>query len=194
MNSLVDVTGSAEINMEDAARIRAIAALSLFKKAVSQDLDGDNVAGELDAAKLKKLLNDLYVSLNVSTQEQAIFDINHDGVINFIDIRLILEANSYYGSSDLTGDGIVNELDVERLTGEFSAIYSEEILTEEIRAYADLNKDGMVDDTDIALFADGLKYYRDLNGDVAVDIKDLNLVDQIMAYQSLNWPNDDQIG
>src|SRR3989338_1429224 len=177
MDTLRDVNSDQLVNMDDFVRIHEIAGLTLFKEVLESDLNQDGIVSEEDAELLKQyLFDELYFPLAVSQEEQKLFDVNRDGVLNFLDIRLLLEANSYYGSANLADDmltdiGTVNWVDVQKLMGQLEAVYSREILTEEIRAYADVFKDGVVDDKDVSLFEQGLKYYRDVNGDHEVDIE-----------------------
>ncbi|MBI3313282.1 MAG: hypothetical protein HYZ83_03525, partial [Candidatus Omnitrophica bacterium] len=188
-----DVTGDQIKDNRDTALIKQIAALSLFRSIPSGDIDRDGLVSNLDAENLRGFLDSLYLGLNVSSQEQAVADINDDGVVNFVDIDLLLKANSFYEASDITGDGSVDELDILRLEGILQALYSKELITGEIIGRADLTgidqngdgvgeKDGFIREEDVALFEKGLRLYKDITEDGVVNQDDLALINRIKQF------------
>jgi len=193
LTNLPNVDGNMVTDELDAQLIRTMALMTLFKTLLPQDLDRDGVVGDADAEILRTALNDMYVELAVSSYEQAIYDVNNDGVINFLDIRRILDANRFYAVSDLNGDGVVNEMDIERLTGQLETIYSAPILTSEALGYADIVKDGAVfiDQDDIDALRHALRYYEDITWDGVVDEEDLALIDRIVDFQAGTHPDYD---
>lgn len=102
----------------------------------------------------------------------AIGDFNHDGVVNAADIDLLYanftaKSGTYNSFYDLTGDGVVSQLDMN------------DLLTNILhKSYADANLDGVVDFTDFQVLLDHWQKTGqgwaggDWNGDGVTDFLD----------------------
>jgi hypothetical protein len=138
------------------------AVLGELKKLASRDLT-DGGLGEVNIEDARLL------------ESIARSDLNADGFINAQDLKYI----------DLNDDGMFSQADADKLE---TIVY----LTQTIALFSDADIDGnkRVDYSDLDLIELGLKGQFDVNGDGYFNTKDLNRINDVMEWQSIDYSDD----
>ncbi|KKW34662.1 MAG: hypothetical protein UY82_C0063G0002, partial [Candidatus Uhrbacteria bacterium GW2011_GWC2_53_7] len=148
------------------------------------DINGDQVFDQDDASRILEVMES--ANLLVTDEDVLTADMDGDGRITGVDIRMLNDNFQLFNRSDVNGDGKTDGKDVEFIQNLFNFINTRQIMSYEAVKQADLNEDGVVDDGDKSIVLSVLENLSDVNGDGFYDQKDVVRLDQIMSAINLN--------
>ena len=171
-NTDADLNGDGEVNGRDVDMVNAVMGTTCADR-LSGDVNGDGVVTS----------RDILAALALVRTNSPLADLNHDGVVNAIDLGVI-EAS--FGATfasrvlgDADGDGVVTTKDILVANAQLGRLGS-----------ADCDGDGTVEANDIAMITARLgagawdTLTGDINGDRKVDAIDQDLLE---ANLGTNW-------
>ncbi|MFA6610466.1 MAG: dockerin type I domain-containing protein, partial [Candidatus Omnitrophota bacterium] len=172
-----DVNRDGRITTDDKLAVEAI-----LKKAL--DVTGDGDIDKMDLSRITDVLDSL--DMNITEPEMRRLDINDDGFIDGDDIQILEDSFSILASSDVDGDGLATQSDVDFIKHVFDFVANNAVLSKEVVEGADLNGDGLVDNYDKKLLLEVLNDVRDVDGDGKITASDAERLLEIIRAAELD--------